>query len=130
MQSFYFNSTLSNVKRNEMLWNCDGQSVEPVTLIKYVAENVQMWKPMVKVLSEFQGHGIKIDRVNLILVTGSMIFFNILCAIAPCVTSSWAIVFFALILRLLPLVYILWMHHANFSVHAESLLTVFTSSLQ
>ena len=97
------------MKRNEILWNCDRHSVEPVTMRKYVAEYEQMWKWIVEFLSKFQGRGIKIIIVNSIRVGISMIFFNILHAIAPWVTSSWAIVFFALSLRLLPLVYILWL---------------------
>ena len=60
-----------------MLWNCIRHSVEPVTLSKYVAEYEQMWKLMVKLLSKFQGRGIKIDKVNSIRVAKSMIFFNI-----------------------------------------------------
>ena len=38
---------------------------------------------MVEFLSKFQGRGIKIDIVNSIRVAKSMIFFNILSAIAP-----------------------------------------------
>ena len=68
-----------------------------------------MWKWMVEFLSKFHVRGIKIDRVNSIRVAKSVIFFNILRAIAPWVTSSWAIVFFALNVRLLPLVYIIWL---------------------
>ena len=94
------------MKRDEILWNCDHHSVEPVTMSKYVAEKKQMRKWMVEFLNKFQGRGIKIHRDNLIRVAKSIIFFNILRAIAPWVTSSWAIVFFALSLRLLPLVYI------------------------
>ena len=63
---------------------------------------------MVEFLSKFLGRGIKIDRVISIFVGKSMIFFNILRAVALYVTSSWAIVFFALSLRLLLLVYTLW----------------------
>ena len=66
---------------------------------------------MGKFLSKFQGRGIKIDRVNSICVATSMIFYKILRAIASWVTSSWAIVFFAWSLRLLPIVYILWAPH-------------------
>ena len=61
---------------------------------------------MIEYLIKFQGRGIKIG-VNSVRVAKSMIFFNILYAIAPWVTSSWAIVFFELSLRLLPLVFIL-----------------------
>ena len=64
-----------------------------------------MWKWMVEFLSKFQGCGIKIDRVNSMSVAKSVIFFNILRAIASGATSSWAIVFF--VLRLFSLVYIL-----------------------
>ena len=88
---------------SEERWNCDRHSVEPVTLSKYVAEFEQMWKWMVEFRSKFQGSGFKIDIYNSIRVVKSMIFFNILRAIAPSVTSSWAIVFFTLSLRLLPL---------------------------
>ena len=88
------------------LWNCNSRRVEPVTLSKYIAKYEQIWKWMVEFLSKFQGRGIKIDRVNLIRFAKSMIFFNIFRAITPWVTTSWAIVFFALSLRLLPLVYI------------------------
>ena len=45
--------------------------VEPVTLNKYVVEYEQMWKWMVKFFSKFQSRGIKIGRVNLILVAVS-----------------------------------------------------------
>ena len=78
---------------DEILWNCDRHSVEPVTLSKYVAEYEQMWKWMVEFLSKIQGHGIKIELANSISVAKSMIFFNILGAIEPWVTSSWAIAF-------------------------------------
>ena len=77
--------------------------VEPVTLSKYVVEYDQMWKWMIEFLSKFQGRVIKIDRVNSIRVAKSRIYFNILRAIAPWVTSSRANVFFALTLRRLPL---------------------------
>ena len=70
---------------------------------------VEFLEWMVEFLSKFQCHGIKIYRVNSIRVAKSVIFFNILWAIAPWVTSSSAIVFFALSLRLLPLVSILWL---------------------
>ena len=50
---------------------------------------------MVDFLSKFQDCGIKIDRVNSIRVAKSIIFFNILRATAPWLTSSWSIVFFA-----------------------------------
>ena len=91
------------MKRDE-IWNCDRHSVEPVTLSKYE----QMWKLMVKCLSKQQGRGIKISEFNSIRVAKSIIFLNILRVIAPRVTSSLAIVFFTLSLRLHPLVYILW----------------------
>ena len=84
----------------------DRHKVEPVTLSKYSAEYEQMWNSMVEFL-KYQGRGMKIDRVYSIRVAKSMIFFNILRAIAPWETSSWAIVYFALSLRLFPLVYIL-----------------------
>ena len=80
------------VKRDEILWNCGRHSVEPVTLSKYVAEYKQMWKWMVKFLSKFQGRGIKINIVYSIHVDKSLIFVNILHAIAPWVTSSWAFI--------------------------------------
>ena len=76
------------MKRDEILWNCDRHSIEPVTLRKYVAEYEQMWKCMVEFLSKFQGYGIKIDRVDSIRLAKSMIFFNILRAIGPWVTLS------------------------------------------
>ena len=101
------------MKRDEILWNWDPHSVEPVTLSKYVTEYEQIWKWMVEFLSKFQSRGIKIDRVNSISVYKSIIFFNILSAIAPWVKSSWAIVLFALCLRLHPLVYILCISSAK-----------------
>ena len=52
------------VKGDEILWNCDRHSVEPVTPIKYVEEHEQMWKWMIEFLSKFQGRGMKIDTVN------------------------------------------------------------------
>ena len=58
--------------------------VKPVTLKKYVAEYEQMWKWMVKFLSRFDGRCIKIDIVNLIPIAKSMIFHNILYAVAAC----------------------------------------------
>ena len=57
-------------------------SVETVTQNKYAAEYEQIWKWMVKFLSKFQGHDIKVARVNSIHVAKPFIFFNILCAIA------------------------------------------------
>ena len=96
-----------------------GYSVEPVTLSKYVKEYEQMWKWMVEFLSKFQCRGIKIDRVYSIRVAKSMIFFNILRAIAPSVTSSWAIVFFAMCLRLLPLVDILLIFPLHGDIHPD-----------
>ena len=92
--------------RQEILWNWDSNSVEPVTLSKYLAEYELMWKWMVEFLSKLQGSGIKIDRVNSIRVAKSIIFFNI-CRDILHRESSWAIIFFALSLSLLPLVYIL-----------------------
>ena len=71
------------MKRAEILLNSHRYSVEPVTLSKYIAEYEQMWKWIVEFLSKFQGRGIKIDRVISIRVSISMIFFNILHAIAP-----------------------------------------------
>ena len=94
------------VKRDEILWYCERHNVEPENLSKLGAEYEQMWKWMVEFLSKSRGRGIKIGRVSSIRVAKSMIFFNILRAVAPWVTS-WAIVFFALTLRLLSLVYIL-----------------------
>ena len=68
-------------------------------------------------------------RVNSIRVVKSMIFFNILGAIAPWVTSSWAIVFFALSLRLLPLVYILCiLEHLSSSSGPRQLENIFTTA--
>ena len=53
-----------------------------IQICKYVAEYEQMWKWIIEFLSKFQGGGIKIDRVNSIRVARSMIFFNILRAVA------------------------------------------------
>ena len=55
-----------------------------------------------RILSKFQGRGIKIDGINSIRGAKSMFFLNIFCAIAPWVTSSTDVVFFALSLLLLP----------------------------
>ena len=96
------------MKRDEILWSCHRHRIEPVTLSKYVAEYGQMWKKMVEFLIKFEGGVIKIDKGNLICVVKSMIFINNLRAIVLCVTSWWAIVFFALSLRRPPLVYLLW----------------------
>ena len=98
------------MKRDEILWNCDRHSVEPVTPSKFqiccgIWTNVKMDG---RISQQVPRSWHKIYRVNSIHVAKSMIFFNILGAIAPWVTSSWAIVFFALSLHLLPLVYILW----------------------
>ena len=61
------------MKRDEIFWNYDQHNVEPVTLKKYVVEYEQMWKWMVEFHSKFQGRDIKIDRVNSIRITKSMI---------------------------------------------------------
>ena len=61
-------------------------------------------KTVVEFLSKFQDRGIKIARVNSILVAKPLFFLNILRAIAPWVTSSWAIVLFELNLCLPSLV--------------------------
>ena len=108
---------------------CDqtiGSNVSEAIVRCWLWTNEQLWKWMVEFLSMLQGCGIKIDRVNLILVAKSIIKFNSLRAIAPWVTSSWAIIFCVELastsvslytldrpattnsLRLLPLVYILW----------------------
>ena len=49
---------------------------------------------MVEFISKFQGHRIKISRFHSILVAKPQIFFNILRAISPQVTSLLTIVFF------------------------------------
>ena len=59
-----------------------------------------------QIFSKFHGRGSKIDRINSIRVTKPLNFFNNLRAVACYVTSSWAIVFFALSLHL-PLISIL-----------------------
>ena len=81
MQSF---TSISPYLISEERWNMKlrPSHVEPVTLRKYVAEYKQMWKLMVEFLSKFQGQVIHIDRVNSIRVAKSMIFFNILRAVA------------------------------------------------
>ena len=53
---------------------------------------------MVEFLNKFQGRSIKIAKDNSIRVDKPLIFFNILRAISPQVTS-WAIVFFELSVR-------------------------------
>ena len=68
--------------RDEIFLVCDRRSVEPVTLAKYVAEYVQMWKWMVEFLSKFRSRGFKIARVNSIRVGKQFIFFNILREVA------------------------------------------------
>ena len=98
---------LISEERWNILWNYH-HSIKPVTLSKYIAEYDQIWKWMVEFLSKFESYDIKIDRVNLLCIAKSKIFFNILHAIALWVTSSLPIIFFALSLCLLPLVYVLW----------------------
>ena len=61
-----------------------------------------------------------IDRVNWMSVAKSMIFFNILRAIASGATSSWAIVFFVLSLRLFSLVYILCTYIIFFVLYCKT----------
>ena len=50
---------------------------------------------MVEFLNKFQGHDIKIDRVISIRVAKPFIFFNSLRVVTRDVTSSWAIVLYA-----------------------------------
>ena len=66
---------------------------------KYIEEYQQMWKWMVEFLKNFHDRGIKIARVNSILIAKLSIFFYILLAFASWMTSSWAIVFFTLSLH-------------------------------
>ena len=61
-------------KFNEKMW------------AKYVAEYEHMRIWMVEFLSKFHGHGIKIARMNSILVAKPLIFFNIISEVAPWVT--------------------------------------------
>ena len=56
-------------------------------------------------LGKFQGHVDKIFRVNSIRFAKPLKYFNIVRAIPPQVTSSWAIFFFELNLRIPYLVY-------------------------
>ena len=55
---------------------------------------------MLEFLSNFHGSGIKIGRVNSIPVGKPLIFFNILRALIQQVTSSRAIVFYELNVRI------------------------------
>ena len=57
-------------------------------------EHIRKW--MVEFPGRFQGRGIKIAQLNSIPVAKPLILFNILRAVPPQVTSSWAIVFFEL----------------------------------
>ena len=59
------------VIRDQIFWAFVGDSIETVCIRKYVAEYEQMWK---WILSKFQGHGMKIARVNLIRVAKPLIF--------------------------------------------------------
>ena len=68
-----------------------------------------MYKWMVEFLSKFKGSGIKVDRVSSIRVAKSLISFNILRVDDRKETSSRDIVFFAMSLRLVSLVNILWL---------------------
>ena len=72
------------MKRVKILRAFDGHSLETVTLNKYIAEYEQLCKRMVKFLSKFQGHGIRIDNDSSIRVgvADPFIFFNILRAVA------------------------------------------------
>ena len=63
---------------------------------------------MVECLSKFHGRGIKIVRVNSIPVAKPSVFFHILRAISPQLTSSWAMVFFELNVRIPYIVYKSW----------------------
>ena len=68
------------MKRVKILRAFDGHSLETVTLNKYIAE----YEQLVKFLSKFQGHGIRIDNDSSIRfgVADPFIFFNILRAVA------------------------------------------------
>ena len=69
--------SIDNLWRENILWHYERHCVKPVTLNRYVAEYEGMWKLIVEFLTQFQGRGIKIDRVNSTRVAKSMIFFNI-----------------------------------------------------
>ena len=75
-------------------------SVETVTLSEYVAEYEQMWKWMVLFLFKFLDRGINIAGVYSIRGAKPMILFPVLRVVALQVTSSWAIMLFALSLHL------------------------------
>ena len=80
------------MKEDEIFRAFDRHNVEAETLSKYIGEYEQMWKWIFEFLSKFHGRGIKIARVNSILVAKPLIFFNILRAVTRQVTSLWAIV--------------------------------------
>ena len=83
----------------EIFQACDRHSVE--TLSKHVAEYKYVYAEIDGLISQqFQGRHFKITWVNSILVAKPVIFFNILPAISPQVTSSWAIVFLELSVRI------------------------------
>ena len=75
--------------RDEIFLAFDRQSVETVTLSKYVTEYKEMWKWMVESFSKFQGRDIKIDRAKLIRVAKPFIFFNVIGAVAYLVAVQY-----------------------------------------
>ena len=101
--TFCFNVSLSNLWREMKYYEI--ATVTALTLRKYVAKYEQMWKWMVEFLSKYQGRGIKIDNVNSIRVTKSIISSI---SYGPLHREWHHVLSFALSFRLLPLVYILW----------------------
>ena len=70
------------MKGDEIVRPCDRHSNETVTLSKHATKNKTMRKWMVEFLRKFENGGVKIARVNLILITKSMdfqLFTFILC---------------------------------------------------
>ena len=60
------------MKKDEIVRHCDRHSNEAVTLRKYVSQYKNMRKWVVEFLRKFENRGIKISRVDLVLVTKSI----------------------------------------------------------
>ena len=82
MQRFtsIFPYLISEGKRNiQRFWPSQRRNRYPE---QYVAEYKEMWKWKIKFFTKFQGRGIKIARVNSILLAKPLIYFNIVRAVA------------------------------------------------
>ena len=60
------------MKGDEIVRHCNLHSNETVTLMKHVSKSKNMQNCMVEFIRKFENPGIKIDRVNSILITKSI----------------------------------------------------------